>query len=94
MAVNDIDMIVEAFRRYHIDEYPISVVSRATWDDEKIIISDLANISSDIKKHNITDGLVLLGEFLFKQYDYILEREFEERMRLRREKDRVLSIAK
>lgn len=92
MAVSDIDVIVSIFKEFYGDDYPVSVISKATWDEEKVIVSNLKNIENEVKDANITDGLVILGEFLAKQYDYIMEREFEERMKVRREKEKSLKI--
>lgn len=52
-------------------ETPISVVYKATWKEEKIIIGNLENISEKVKKENIKKtALILVGDFLGDNYNY------------------------
>lgn len=50
---------------------PVAVVYKATWADEFIIKSTLADIDKKVKEANISKtALILVGEFLGKDYNY------------------------
>ena len=52
-------------------ETPVSVVYKATWKDEKIIVGKLENISEKVKNENVKKtALILVGDFLGDDYNY------------------------
>ena len=49
---------------------PAAVVCRASWEDEKIVIGDLTNISEKVKAAGITKtALTIVGDFLGDEYE-------------------------
>jgi precorrin-4/cobalt-precorrin-4 C11-methyltransferase len=79
MSVEALDRVVSVLKRHYPDDTAVAIVSKATWPDQKIAQGTLATIEGLVKQKNIADGLILVGEFIDKAYDYDLEREFMER---------------
>ncbi len=82
MSVDKIARVCKVFRKHYPDDTPVVVVSKATWKEQKIARGNLKNIENKLKKNNIEDGLILIGDFIDKEYDYELERKFMERKRM------------
>lgn len=87
MSVSKISEVCKIFRKYYPEETPVVVISKATWEEEKIESGNLKNIEDKVKENNIKDGLILIGEFINKKYDYELEREFMERKKREKNKN-------
>jgi len=70
LSISMIDKVVEKLRKGYGKNVPIAVVERATWEDERIIIGTLDDISEKVKEANITKcAQILVGEFIDTQYD-------------------------
>ncbi|WP_251860085.1 precorrin-4 C(11)-methyltransferase [Clostridium sp. Marseille-Q2269] len=70
LSVGMIDKVVEKLRKGYGRNVPIAVIQRATWDDEKMVIGTLDDISEKVKKGNITKtAQILVGDFIDCKYD-------------------------
>lgn len=66
LGISKIEDIIKKVKRP--DETPVSVVYKASWDDEKIINGKLGNIVEKVKEAGIEkSALILIGEVLEKQ---------------------------
>ena len=55
---------------YEDPNTPVVIVYKATWADEKIIYTNIANLVKDAKEHNITKhALILVGNFINAHYE-------------------------
>lgn len=81
MSVDEIEEICEIFGKHYPQETPVVVVAEASRPAQKIIKGDLQSITGLIREANVDDGLILLGEFINKPYDYEIEKEFMEKRR-------------
>lgn len=70
LSINMIDKVVEKLRLGYGKNVPIAVVERATWEDERIIIGTLDDITQKVKEENITKcAQILVGDFIDCQYE-------------------------
>lgn len=70
LSVSMIDKVVEKLRRGYGKNVPIAIVERATWEDERVIIGTLDDISQKVKEANITKcAQILVGDFIDTEYD-------------------------
>ncbi|WP_425446722.1 precorrin-4 C(11)-methyltransferase [Dethiothermospora halolimnae] len=69
LSVHMIDDVVKKLIPHYGEDCPVAVVQRATWEDEKIVIGTLKNISKKVKEENITKtAQILVGNFLGNKY--------------------------
>ena len=70
-SISMIDKVVEKLKRgYGREDVPIAVISRATWDDQEIIIGTLENISEKVKEAGINKcAQILVGDFIDCNYE-------------------------
>ena len=67
LSISMIDKVVEKLKR---EDVPIAVISRATWDDQEIIIGTLENISEKVKEAGINKcAQILVGDFIDCNYE-------------------------
>jgi precorrin-4/cobalt-precorrin-4 C11-methyltransferase len=78
MSVDRLDFVCDIFKTHYPISTPVVVISEATREKQKIVRGTLDSISGNAKKENVRDGLILIGEFIDKEYDYNLERRFLE----------------
>jgi len=70
LSIGMIDKVVEKLRRGYGRNVPVSVVERATWEDERCIIGTLDDIGEKVKSANITKcAQILVGDFINCEYD-------------------------
>lgn len=81
MGIRNLKEVVEIFEEKRGADTPIAILSKVSWKEEKIIKGNMKNIITLTNKEGIEDGLILVGEFLEKEYDYELEKVFFERKR-------------
>jgi len=63
-----IHSVVKSLISSYPSDTPVTVVSRASWPDEKIISSDLSSIAGILDKNNISKtAMILVGDFLRKR---------------------------
>jgi precorrin-4/cobalt-precorrin-4 C11-methyltransferase len=91
MSVEQIQRICEIFQAHYPPQTAVAVISNASRPNQKVVLGDLQTINERIKEANVNDGLILIGEFLDKAYDYEVEKEFMKKVkeeRRRREQDK------
>lgn len=69
LSVQMIDEVVERLLVHYPITTPVAVVQRATWEDQKIVLGTLENISVKVKEADITKtAQILVGDFLGNEY--------------------------
>ena len=69
LSVHMIEEVVNRLLKHYNKETPVAIVQRATWADEKVIISTLSDIANKAKQHNITKtAQILVGDFINCDY--------------------------
>ena len=69
LSVAMIDKVVEKLKKGYGRNVPIAVVEKASWEDERIIIGTLEDISEKVKKFDITKcAQILVGDFIDCSY--------------------------
>ncbi|MGL5417022.1 MAG: precorrin-4 C(11)-methyltransferase [Clostridium sp.] len=70
LSISMIDKVVEKLRRGYGRNVPIAVIERATWEDERILIGTLDDISEKVKACGITKcAQILVGDFIDCEYE-------------------------
>lgn len=71
LSVQQIDNVVEKLKDgYKREDVPIAVVYKATWEDEKIVLGTLENISEKVKEEGIKKtAQILVGDFISGDYE-------------------------
>jgi precorrin-4/cobalt-precorrin-4 C11-methyltransferase len=70
LSVSMIDKVVDKLRKGYGKNVPIAVVARATWEDEKILIGTLDDISEKVKAEGINKcAQILVGDFINCDYE-------------------------
>lgn len=70
LSAGMMDTLVGTLREVYPEHTPAAVVYKATWEDEKIVIGDLTNISEKVKAAGITKtALTIVGDFLGDKYE-------------------------
>jgi precorrin-4/cobalt-precorrin-4 C11-methyltransferase len=81
MSVDSIDRICGVFKAHCPLDTPVAVISEASRPNQRIVVGDLQTISERLKEAEVKDGMILIGEFINKPFDYEVERQFHEMMR-------------
>lgn len=69
LSVQMIDKVVEKLLSHYDIDTPVAIVQRATWEDEKVVVGTLKDISKKVKEANITKtAQILVGNFLGDEY--------------------------
>ena len=70
LSISMIDKVVEKLRRGYKRNVPIAVVERATWEDERVLIGTLDDISEKVNKAGIKKcAQILVGDFIDTEYE-------------------------
>ena len=70
LSISMIDKVVEKLRRGYGRNVNIAVVERATWEDQRILIGTLDDISEKVKEAVITKcAQILVGDFIDCEYE-------------------------
>ncbi len=70
LSIRNLTHVKEALVEHYGESCPVVIVHRATWEDEKIIHTNLANMKDDVRKAKITrTALIFVGE-VFGQKDF------------------------
>jgi precorrin-4/cobalt-precorrin-4 C11-methyltransferase len=65
LSASMIDEVVEELKAGYDADTPVAVVYKATWPDEKVIITTLDKVAGEVKKQGIRKtALILVGDFL------------------------------
>jgi precorrin-4/cobalt-precorrin-4 C11-methyltransferase len=60
-----VEKVTEELKKGYPGDTPVAVVYKASWDDEKIIMTNLQELPKAVKESGITrTALILIGEFL------------------------------
>ena len=85
LSIASIDELTKKLMTSYSEDTPAAVVYKASWEDQKIIISTLKNIAKEVKEADINKtALVYVGRFLAdefelsKLYDKNFSHEFRE----------------
>ncbi|MDO5037906.1 MAG: SAM-dependent methyltransferase [Tissierellia bacterium] len=78
--------IVDIFTSHRGPDTPIALIVKATWKDEEKILGNLSNIRAKLGQRDLKHGLILIGDFINRDYSYDLEREFA-RMKKKERRD-------
>ncbi|WP_248484725.1 cobalt-precorrin-4 methyltransferase [Tepidibacter aestuarii] len=85
LSVQEIEKVVSRLiEGGYTEETPIAVVYKATWKEEKIVKGNLKNIAAKVKEEGINKtALIMVGEFLGKEYNYskLYDKEFKHEYR-------------
>ena len=85
LSVSYIEEVVRSLLVGYPPETPCSIVYKASWDEQKIISGNLANIKELVKKSGIKKtALILVGDFLQPEqfaYSKLYEKDFEHEYR-------------
>lgn len=70
LSVSMIDKVVEKLRKGYGRNVPVAIVERATWEDERVIIGTLDDISEKVKEAKINKcAQILVGDFIDCEFD-------------------------
>lgn len=70
LSISMIEKVVDKLRKGYNRNVPIAVVSRATWEDEDIIIGTLDDIAEKVKAKGINKcAQILVGDFIDCNYE-------------------------
>ncbi|MBU5590564.1 precorrin-4 C(11)-methyltransferase [Clostridium sp. MSJ-4] len=71
LSISMIDKVVEKLKRgYGREDVPIAIIEKATWEDERIILGTLKDISEKVKEANIVKcAQILVGDFIDCDYE-------------------------
>ncbi len=70
LSVHMIDKVVLKLKQHYRGDTPVSVVQRATWEDQKIVEGTLDDIERKVKEADITKtAQILVGDFLGNNYN-------------------------
>lgn len=70
LSISMIDKVVKKLRRGYGKNVNIAVVERATWEDQRILIGTLDDISEKVKEAKITKcAQILVGDFIDCEYE-------------------------
>lgn len=70
LSISMIDKVVQQLKKGYGKNVPIAVVERATYDDERVIVGTLDDISEKVKKSKITKcAQILVGDFIESDYE-------------------------
>lgn len=70
LSISMIDKVVDKLRRGYGRNVNIAVVERATWEDQRILIGTLDDISEKVKEAGITKcAQILVGDFIDCEYE-------------------------
>ncbi|MDD7795232.1 precorrin-4 C(11)-methyltransferase [Clostridium sp. 'White wine YQ'] len=71
LSISMIDKVVDKLKKgYGTGTIPIAVIEKATWEDERIIIGTLDDISQKVKEAGIKKtAQILVGEFIDCEYE-------------------------
>ncbi|MGB9808840.1 MAG: SAM-dependent methyltransferase, partial [Caldanaerobacter sp.] len=79
LSVDKIERVVEELKEGYDPSTPVAVVYKASWEDEKVILGTLLDISEKVKKEGIKKtALILVGDFLkdIKAYSKLYDGKF------------------
>ncbi len=71
LSVKEIDKVVNILKPIYGEYCPAAIVYKASWKDEKIIVSNLTKIPGDANQEDITKtAIIIVGNVLSKDFEY------------------------
>ncbi|MGR3173097.1 MAG: precorrin-4 C(11)-methyltransferase [Candidatus Scalindua sp.] len=71
LSVSEIKKVVKILKPVYGTNCPVAIVYKASWKDEKVIISNLSNIADDIIQNDIKKtAIIIVGDVLSKNFTY------------------------
>jgi precorrin-4/cobalt-precorrin-4 C11-methyltransferase len=71
LSVNEIDKVVSILSPVYGNNCPVAIVYKASWKDEKVIISNLSDVSDEITQNDIKKtAIIIVGDVLSKNFEY------------------------
>jgi precorrin-4/cobalt-precorrin-4 C11-methyltransferase len=71
LSVNEIDKVVSILRPVYGTNCPVAIVYKASWRDEKVIISNLSDVADKITRNDIKKtAIIVVGDVLSKNFEY------------------------
>jgi precorrin-4/cobalt-precorrin-4 C11-methyltransferase len=71
LSVNEIDKVVSILKPVYGTNCPAAIVYKASWKDEKVIISNLSDVADEITKNDIKKtAIIVVGDVLSKNFEY------------------------
>ena len=71
LSVNEINKVVNILRPVYGTNCPVAVVYKASWKDEKVIISNLSDVVDEIIQNDIKKtAIIIVGDVLSKNFEY------------------------
>ena len=71
LSVNEIDKVVSILRPVYGTNCPVAIVYKASWRDEKVIISNLSDVADEITRNDIKKtAIIIVGDVLSKNFEY------------------------
>jgi len=71
LSVKEIEKVADILKPAYGDDCKVAIVYKASWKDEKIIISDLANVAEATIKVGINKtAMIIVGDVLSRNFEY------------------------
>ncbi len=71
LSVNEINKVVNILRPVYGTNCPVAIVYKASWKDEKVIISNLSDVADEIIQNDIKKtAIIIVGDVLSKNFEY------------------------
>ncbi len=71
LSVNEIKKVVKILKPVYGANCPVAIVYKASWKDEKVIISNLSDVSDEITRNDIKKtAIIIVGDVLSKNFEY------------------------
>ncbi len=71
LSVNEIDKVVSILKPVYGTNCPVAIVYKASWKDEKVIISNLSDVADEITQNDIKKtAIIVVGDVLSKNFEY------------------------
>ncbi len=71
LSVNEIDKVVSILKPVYGTNCPVAIVYKASWKDEKVIISNLSDVADEITQNDIKKtAIIIVGDVLSKNFEY------------------------
>lgn len=71
LSINEIDKVVSILSPIYGTNCPVAIVYKASWKDEKVIISSLSDVTDEITRNGIKrTAIIVVGDVLSKNFEY------------------------
>ena len=71
LSIKEINKVVDILKPVYGTNCPVAIVYKASWKDEKVIISNLNNVVAEIIRSDIKKtAIIIVGDVLSKNFEY------------------------